>query len=259
MKVTLIGSGNLATNLGKAIIKSGHTVVQVFSRTTGNAELLANQLNAIPTTNLDDLSDETDVFILSGKDSVLKEIVDAISPAHPNKVIVHTAGSVGIEIFEGNAMHYGVIYPMQTFSKGYEVCFNKIPVFIEYNDPVSQVLVNELAKSLSSSVVELTSQDRKYLHLAAVFSCNFVNHCYALAAHIMESHGMTFDMLLPLIDETARKVHNIHPLKAQTGPAIRYDENIINKHLSLLTDSPDLANIYESMSKSIHKTSIDND
>ena len=124
---------------------------------------------------------------------------------------------------------------------------------------MSQVLVNELAKSLSSSVVELTSQDRKYLHLAAVFSCNFVNHCYALAAHIMESHGMTFDMLLPLIDETARKVHNIHPLKAQTGPAIRYDENIINKHLSLLTDSPDLANIYESMSKSIHKTSIDND
>ena len=259
MRVTLIGSGNLATNLGKAILKSGHTVVQVFSRTIENAYMLANQLKASPTTTLDDLIDETDVFILSVKDSVLKEIADVIALAHPDKVIVHTAGSVGIDIFEGKATHYGVLYPMQTFSKGREVCFCQIPLFIEYNDPVSQVLVKELAKSLSSTVVELSSDDRKYLHLAAVFSCNFVNHCYALAAHVMEAHGMTFDMLLPLIDETATKVHDMHPLKAQTGPAVRYDENVINKQLSLLTDSLDLATIYETMSKSIHKISLDND
>ena len=141
---------------------------------------------------------------------------------------------------------------MQTFSKQRDVDFATIPIFTEYNDNEAKAAIDILAHSISPKVTELSSADRRYLHLAAVFSCNFVNHCYTLAAGIMERHGMTFDQLLPLIDETASKVHDIHPSKAQTGPAVRYDTNVINRQMDLLADNTLMRDIYEMISKSIH-------
>lgn len=144
---------------------------------------------------------------------------------------------------------------MQTFSKQRKVDFSLIPVFTEYNDAKANSLITALANSLSDKVTALSSADRRHLHLAAVFACNFANHCFSLAADVMERHGMTFDMLLPLIDETVEKVHEMHPLRAQTGPAIRYDENVLSRQRSLL-DGDDLAQtIYDTMSKSIHEKS----
>jgi predicted short-subunit dehydrogenase-like oxidoreductase (DUF2520 family) len=109
-----------------------------------------------------------------------------------------------------------------------------------------------LAKSVSSEVRELSSADRKHLHLAAVFACNFANHCYALSAKVLEHHGIPFEVMLPLIDETARKVHTMHPLEAQTGPAIRYDQNVIEAQKALLSDDASAQEIYDMMRKSIH-------
>ena len=112
-----------------------------------------------------------------------------------------------------------------------------------------------MAESISRRVYSLSTEERKYLHLAAVFACNFANHCYALSAELLERHGLPFDVMLPLIDETARKVHELHPLEAQTGPAVRYDENVIHMQSSLLDDDPLLKEVYERMSFSIHQKS----
>jgi len=114
-----------------------------------------------------------------------------------------------------------------------------------------------LAESVSREVRVLSSADRKHLHLAAVFACNFANHCYALSAKILEQHGLPFEVMLPLIDETALKVHSMHPFAAQTGPAIRYDQNVIEAQKALLSDDADTQEIYDIMSKSIHRLAND--
>jgi predicted short-subunit dehydrogenase-like oxidoreductase (DUF2520 family) len=114
-------------------------------------------------------------------------------------------------------------------------------------------VIRHLAESVTERVYELSSDDRQYLHLAAVFACNFVNHCYAMAAEVLEEHGMDFDVMLPLIDETARKVHQLHPLQAQTGPAVRYDENVIRHQVQLLRNHPFMKDLYERMSLHIHR------
>jgi predicted short-subunit dehydrogenase-like oxidoreductase (DUF2520 family) len=158
-----------------------------------------------------------------------------------------------LSVFEGLSMHYGVFYPMQTFSKERQVDFLPIPVFLEASDDATLSLARTLAESISHHVYVLSSEDRKFLHLSAVFACNFANHCYALSAELLEKHGIPFDVMLPLIDETARKVHELHPLDAQTGPAVRYDENVIRMQSSLLSDSPALQEIYNLLSLNIHR------
>ena len=255
MNITLIGAGNLATQLGIAAREAGHAIIQVYSHTLCNATALAEQCGAQAIDSLSQLSDTADIYVVAVKDAVLADVVSEACRGREEKVFAHTAGSMPIDIFNGQARHYGVLYPMQTFSKQRKVDFSLIPVFTEYNDAKANSLITALANSLSDKVTALSSADRRHLHLAAVFACNFANHCFSLAADVMERHGMTFDMLLPLIDETVEKVHEMHPLRAQTGPAIRYDENLLCRQRSLL-DGDDLAQtIYDTMSKSIHEKS----
>ena len=255
MNITLIGAGNLATQLGIAAREAGHAIIQVYSHTLCNATALAEQCGAQAIDSLSQLSDTADIYVVAVKDAVLADVVSEACRGREEKVFAHTAGSMPIDIFNGQARHYGVLYPMQTFSKQRKVDFSLIPVFTEYNDSKANSLITALANSLSDKVTALSSADRRHLHLAAVFACNFANHCFSLAADVMERHGMTFDMLLPLIDETVEKVHEMHPLRAQTGPAIRYDENVLCRQRSLL-DGDDLAQtIYDTMSKSIHEKS----
>lgn len=255
MNITLIGAGNLATQLGIAAREAGHAIIQVYSHTLCNATALAEQCGAQAIDSLSKLSDTADIYVVAVKDAVLADVVSEACRGREEKVFAHTAGSMPIDIFNGQARHYGVLYPMQTFSKQRKVDFSLIPVFTEYNDSKANSLITALANSLSDKVTALSSADRRHLHLAAVFACNFANHCFSLAADVMERHGMTFDMLLPLIDETVEKVHEMHPLIAQTGPAIRYDENVLSRQRSLL-DGDDLAQtIYDTMSKSIHEKS----
>lgn len=255
MNITLIGAGNLATQLGIAAREAGHAIIQVYSHTLCNATALAEQCGAQAIDSLSKLSDTADIYVVAVKDAVLADVVSEACRGREEKVFAHTAGSMPIDIFNDQARHYGVFYPMQTFSKQRKVDFSLIPVFTEYNDAKANSLITALANSLSDKVTALSSADRRHLHLAAVFACNFANHCFSLAADVMERHGMTFDMLLPLIDETVEKVHEMHPLRAQTGPAIRYDENVLSRQRSLL-DGDDLAQtIYDTMSKSIHEKS----
>ena len=231
MKVVLIGRGRLATNLLAALQQAGHEVVSINSRT------------------LEGLPLEADAFIVAVKDSALEEVICRATKGREQQLFLHTAGSMPMSLFEGYTSRYGVFYPMQTFSKERLVDFAEVPVFVEGECPQ----VRQLAESMSHRVYALSTEHRKYLHLAAVFACNFANHCYALSAELLEKHGLPFDVMLPLIDETARKVHELHPLDAQTGPAVRYDENVIRMQSALLSDTPALQEIYDQLSLSIHR------
>ena len=255
MKVILIGAGNLATHLGKAIFAAGHDVVQVFSRTMQSATALASEVGAQPVSDISDVRSDADLYVVSVKDSAIVELIPVLCKGKETKVFLHTAGSIPMDVFQGMALHYGVLYPMQTFSKQREVDFSQIPCFIEANDEYALQQIGDVAHQVSSRVYHLASEDRKYLHLSAVFACNFVNHCYAISAELLEKHGIPFDVMLPLIDETAAKVHQMAPKDAQTGPAVRYDENVIRAQSQLLKNNPLVKDIYDRMSMNIHRLS----
>ena len=252
MRIIMIGAGNLATNLGIALAKSGHEILQVYSRTIESAEVLAHKIGCEATCQLSLLKEEADIYIISVKDKVLTELVPEVCLKHRQKLFIHTAGSVDISIFRGYAIHYGVLYPIQTFSKSRLVELTQVPCFVEANDPESEKLLISLASTISKQVYVLSSADRKFLHLAAVFCNNFVNHCYHIADKILQQHGLPFGVLLPLIDETAGKVHVLQPKEAQTGPAVRYDNNVIAAQKNLLAEHQQWAELYTLMSKDIH-------
>ena len=250
MRVVFVGAGNLATRLSLEMRKSGMSIGQVYSHTSEHAKILADELGCGWTVVPEDIVEDADLYVFSLKDAVLQDVIARVKPN--NGLWVHTAGSMPISVFEGLTARYGVVYPLQTFSKSREVDFKKIPFFLEANSSEDEKVLGEVARALSSDVRFLSSEKRKHLHLAAVFACNFTNHMYALAEKILEEQQIPGEVLLPLIDETAAKVHVMSPVRAQTGPAIRYDENVINKHMAMLKD-PDMRNLYELISRSIHK------
>ena len=252
MKIALIGAGNLATQLGKALRQAGHTVVQVYSRTEASASTLAAVLQCPYTNRLDEVVRSADVFIISVKDAVLQSVAEGLAVGREGQLFVHTAGSIPLDVLPFERR--GVFYPMQTFSKAKDVDFSVIPCFVEARQRQDVERLKQLAQTLSDTVYELDSDNRKYLHLAAVFCCNFANHCFQLGAQLLQQHGgIPFSVMLPLIDETAAKLYSMTPLEAQTGPAVRWDTNVLNRQRQLLADTPDLQRIYDLLSQSIHQ------
>lgn len=160
-----------------------------------------------------------------------------------------------LDCFKGKAEHYGVFYPMQTFSKQRRVAFENIPIFLEASDDFTLQKLTDVAESISKNVRNLSTDKRRYLHLAAVWACNYANHCYDMAAEVLKKADLPFSVMLELTDETARKVHDLSPREAQTGPAIRYDTNVIEAQMELMKDMPEAKKLYEELAKSIHETS----
>jgi len=249
MKIVLIGAGNVATHLGSTLKEKGFSIVQVYSHTMDSALRLGEKLAAKSTDNLAEIDADADIYLFSVKDSVL----ETITQLPKNKGLwIHTAGSIPMDIFAGQTERYGVLYPLQTFSKDRAISFENIPVFIETHLPEDEKILKEIASQLTSTVVSISSEKRKYLHLAAVFACNFTNHLYNLASQLMEENGLSYELLLPLIEETADKIKTLHPKMAQTGPAIRRDNNVIDKHLQLLEGDSDKEAVYRILSESIY-------
>ena len=246
--VVFIGAGNVATHLSQAMKNAGFSIQQIFSRTADSAKSLADICGCAYTTDITNILPDADIYAFSLKDDALQEVI-ASMPTNSG-LWIHTAGSVDIDIFKGYTKRYGVIYPMQTLSKSCETDFAEVPLFIEGNTEDIQNEIYNIAKTLSGNVTHITSEKRKYLHLAAVFACNFSNHMYTLASQILEKQGIDRHVLQPLIDETANKLYSMSPEQAQTGPAIRYDRNIIERHLSMLEDE-NLRKLYTMISKSI--------
>lgn len=248
MKISFIGSGNVATHLAHAFYRSGMEIVQVHSRNFENASALATSVKATPIINLKELI-WVDVLVLSLSDSAYPEILTQIS--QKAKVIVHTSGTLSLDILENTSDEVGVFYPLQTFSKSKPVNWSTIPICIEASSPKTQDFLISLANSISDQVVPLDSTKRKALHVAAVFACNFTNHLYHLASKILEENGLSFELMKPLIAETAEKINTLTPDKAQTGPAFRNDEQILATHMQYLENNKALQAIYSVLSNSI--------
>ena len=253
MKIVLIGAGNLATNLGYALQQAGHTITQVYSRTEASAASLASLLHTPFTTSVSDVVREADVFLVSVTDTALPHIADEVLRGREGQFIVHTAGTMPMDTV--HARRRGVLYPMQTFSKQRLVNFHDIPIFVETSETDDREKLQSLAESISERVYEVSSQDRKYIHLAAVFCCNFANHCYAMGEKLLTEHGVPFSVMLPLIEETAAKVRVMSPVSAQTGPAVRRDSNVMEAHMRLLADNPACQTLYQLMSEGIIRLS----
>lgn len=249
----MLGSGRVATCMGPQLKAAGHTITCVYSRTMTNAQLLAKALDAPATDSLQSLP-EADVYLSMLTDDALAELAPAIVKGREKALFVHTAGSVSIDIWkDAGAIRYGVLYAMQTFSKGVAIDWPRVPVFVEGCNTPELETVKTLASALSPKVTELSSHGRKKLHVAAVFACNFANRMYAISEDLLATEGVPFSVMLPLVRETARKVEQMSPSQAQTGPAVRGDRKVINEHLALLKDYPEYAGLYRLISIDINK------
>lgn len=253
-KMVLVGAGKVATHLAQALQQAGMDIIQVYSRTEASASALASLLHTAFTTRIGEVSPEADYYLFSVKDSVLEELIAALAPRCREACFLHTAGSIPLSVFAPYGLsRYGVLYPLQTFSRNRALDLSQVPVFVEASSPAVTGELKELAALISARVYLLSSEARRKLHLSAVFACNFVNHCYAMAARLLADEQIPFEALLPLIDETAAKVHQLPPSEAQTGPAVRFDRNVMDAQEALLASYPLYRDIYELMSRSIHQ------
>ncbi len=251
-RVVLVGAGRVAAHLARAFRDAGHAVVLVVSRRREHARVLAAETGAAYAALEERPAlPPSEVVVYAVSDDALATVVRRFPP--DDRLALHTAGSVDMGVFEGRARHYGVLYPLQTFSHERRVDMREVPLCIEATTPEDEEHLQRLAGSLSRRVYRIDSSRRLHLHVAAVLVSNFVNHLYAEAETWLEKEKIPFDLLDPLIRETTAKALEVGPHRAQTGPAVRNDENVIKKHLELLSCSPGLQELYRLLTDRIRK------
>ncbi len=242
IKVILLGSGNVATHLFQAFSKVDEIeVVQVFSRTISK-DFPEN----IQTSDFTEIR-EADIYIICVSDNAIASVSNQLQ--FENRLVVHTSGSTDINVLDSKNRN-GVFYPLQTFTKNKAVDFSQIPICIETEVPSDFEIIEKLAKSVSNSVYLINGNQRKALHVSAVFVCNFTNHLYTIGNTICLENNIPFEILQPLIKETAKKIKSLSPSEAQTGPAVRNDKKTIEKHIDFLTNE-NQKEIYKILTKSI--------
>jgi predicted short-subunit dehydrogenase-like oxidoreductase (DUF2520 family) len=253
LKISFIGSGNIAWHLSKVLEDAGHSVQEVYSRNIGNAEKLASRLyDAYAADSLDFSESRSELFFIAVPDDVIDEVASGLIIPE-NATVVHTSGSKSIDCLDLLFERKGVFYPVQTFSKRRKISFENIPVCIESDDEKVLKALASVAKSITSQVFYLDSSERKTLHVAAVFACNFTNHLLALSKELLEKDDLDYGMLNALISETINKALENDPEEMQTGPAVRKDVKTLQEHLQYLSDDPDKKQIYRILSESILK------
>jgi predicted short-subunit dehydrogenase-like oxidoreductase (DUF2520 family) len=251
-KIVILGAGNVATHLTRVLLKEGYNICQIYSRTVESARELGLKTGVHYTNSIDQLYREADVYIFALSDTAIAPLAKKIHLKH-NPLLVHTAGSVSLDVFKESSNNYAVLYPLQTFSKNREIDFSNIPICVDANNKKNLKIVEAIASSISLKVTQMSDDERKQVHLAAVFACNFTNYMYSLSEEILNKKNIDFNLLKPLIEETASKIHDLSPLKAQTGPAIRNDKPTMNKHKELLENDNDLKKLYTFISNNIIK------
>ncbi|MFL5762836.1 MAG: Rossmann-like and DUF2520 domain-containing protein [Bacteroidia bacterium] len=250
--IVLVGAGNLATHLGIALKRSGHQIIQVYSPGGKTARLLAKTLGAESTGEIKKIRKDATLYIIAVKDDAIETVSGELHLK--DQVVVHTSGSVKMNVLKKSSKNIGVLYPLQTFSKSQKTDFKNVPLCLESNSEAAAGLLAKVAGSISGHIQAVSSEQRRALHLSAVFACNFSNHMYRIAELILSSEKMSFDLLKPLIMETAEKVQNASPSVMQTGPAARGDLKTIKAHLKLLKHDKKLRSIYQLLSASIIET-----
>lgn len=246
MKIAILGSGNVAYHLAKMFKEKNIPISQIFGRNEKDLQEISDQFE-IPfsTTELAD----AELYFIAVNDDAVAAISKNIK--NQNSLVAHTSGSLPKEILEGN-YRKASFYPLQTFSKSKMLQYSEIPFFVEAENEADSQILENLALKISEKVMKSDYEKRKYIHLTAVFACNFVNHLFARAKEISDSQQIPFHYFLPLIKETTLKIEKIEPKLAQTGPAIRNDEKILQLHEALITEEEHLK-IYQVMNESIKK------
>jgi len=251
MRIVIIGSGNVATVLGRLFKKKGHSVIQVMSRHGEHAKTLAGELGC-SYTNYDGLTDmSADLYLVAITDGVLFDLNRSFSLG--NKLIVHTAGSVSKEVLKDISTNYGILYPFQSLRKEMEA-IPEIPLLVDGNTEEATILIEDFAKTLSPLVKRTTDEERLRLHVAGVVVNNFTNHLYMMAEDFCTKENLDFKLLLPLIQETTQRLTMYSPKDVQTGPARRNDVFTLDKHLRILSEHPKLKYLYLKLTDSIMNT-----
>lgn len=251
LSTVVIGSGNVASAIVPALEEAGAiSVKSVYSPTFQHAAELASKLgHAVPVADENEVPVDAGLYLIAVKDDAISLLASRLTPV-PDALWLHTSGGVEASSLSRLSPRHGVFYPLQTFSKGVAVDVSQVPVFVEASTPADLAIVKELARSISPKVHEADGTKRAKMHAAAVFACNFTNHFWAIADDILRREtGTDLSVLYPLLEETLRKATQVRPADAQTGPAVRRDVSVIDKHASLLAQ--DEAELYRILSKHI--------
>ena len=248
MKVSIIGSGNAATVLGRQIKAAGHNVLQVYSRNIYHAKFLADELQCRATDDWESIVTDADIYLVALSDAAIPEA--AIMLGLKKGLVLHTAGSVSIEALKNCSVNYGVLYPLQSLRKE-KMDYENIPLLVDGNTADDLCLIEDFAGTISKQVQKADDAYRLKIHVAAVLVNNFTNHLYSLAAEYCEQEQVSFDLLKPLIEETTDRLKDHDPRLVQTGPAVRNDQPTIERHLQMLAAYPALKKVYELMTESI--------
>ena len=262
MTFCMVGAGKVASQLAPALKEAGYKPLGVYSRSMEHAASLASRIGTTGVDRITALPAGADAYLIAVKDDaiadVAAELAPHVAPGGGRAVMVHTSGSTPLSVLSTTGARCGVMYPLYSFTADYRQDVGDVPFFIEASDADVQRLLLAVAGSISRRpVTVMDSATRRRMHLAAVFASNFPNRCYAIAEKIMRSSGVPFDLMLPLIMNTARKVERISPLEAQTGPAVRYDRKVIAAHEQML--SGDDLDVYETLTRSIHDAAVENE
>jgi len=249
--IAFAGSGNVAWHLAKGLKMQGFNISRIWSRDPLNAATLAGICGAEVCKEISGLHERADLIVIAIADKAISDV--AVSIGNFDGIVVHTAGSVSIDVLKGNFENYGVFYPLQTLSKGNPVDFREVPFFMESSSEETLLAIKQVALKLSTKVYEADSQQRMLLHVAAVFASNYSNLMYIIGNEILKDSNLPSDILHPLILETAQKAVSGDPLDMQTGPARRHDEITLEKHISALASQPEYAELYKLLSSLINK------
>lgn len=246
IKISIIGSGNVAHHLIQAFEQSGEVeLVQVFAR---NRQSVAGMVADTKIISEYQLLEQADLYLISVSDDAIAEVSEQLP--FSGRFVAHTSGTKPLNILS-DKNRKAVFYPLQTFSKSKQVDFSQIPICLESQNPQDLEVLNEVAGKISRNVYEIDSEKRKSLHVSAVFVSNFVNHLYRMGEEICQKNDISFDILKPLIIEVADKINYLSPKDAQTGPAKRGDQKTIQSHLDYLQDDPEKYEIYKLLTQAI--------
>jgi predicted short-subunit dehydrogenase-like oxidoreductase (DUF2520 family) len=248
-KLSIIGAGNVGTQLARAFHAAGYSLVEICSRSASRAIPLAVDLQAHFVADATQLIDTADVYLFCISEEDLKHLPPL--PQLSGKLLCHTSGSTAIEILNGHSSRTAVFYPLQTFSYAEQLDIQGIPILLEASAEDDLAILKMMAGSISGIVTVMPGEERKIAHLAAVIACNFSNYLYSCAETLLKSHGLAFDLLIPLIRETARKASLMSPEQAQTGPAVRADIEIIRRQEEILQSHPEILKIYQLITREI--------
>lgn len=247
--IVLIGAGRLATQLGLAFADKGMLISQIYNRNSERGKALAKKINATYISALSEIHTDADLYILCISDNAISEVAAGIRL--PGKCVVHTSGSVSMDVLCSVSSRRGVFYPLQTFSHFYQADFQDIPVCVEANHKKDEKVLLEIGKMISNRVYPIHEEERRVLHLAAVFANNFTNFMYTLAGALLQERKIPIELLRPLIRQTALNAEYENPFLHQSGPAVRDDHKVIQQHLDMLDDYPAYREIYKLISQNI--------